>query len=209
MNSPNMDHETGAATADQITRCFREIEATRMAGIPILNPALSVEVVGLREFCGEWLCILITPWFMNVMLLPAIDRAADPMPAATGTKQIVSLPAGRFEMICGFEPLLGHYRMCSLFSPVLEFADQASAVAAAEAALEELVASERDSCTEDDAEMAMIWRGERPERIQRSEAMTVGAEQPANDPEVIAPVTGRQPLSRRGLLFGTNEREKA
>lgn len=180
-----------------------------MAGIPILNPALAVEVVRLQAFAGEWLCVLITPWFMNVMLLPMSGSAADALPATTtGTKQTVSFPAGRFEMICGFEPQLGPYRMCSLFSPVLEFADHASAVATAEAALAEILASGQEGDDPDDAEMAMIWRGERPERVQVKEDAASGTKQATTGPEAAAPATERQSLSRRHLLFGSSEQEK-
>lgn len=165
-----------------------------MAGIPILNPALRVEVVGLQCFGDVWLCVLLTPWFMNVMLLPAGAAGDQSGPPAVGAKEAMAFPAGRFEMIHGFEPGLGRYRMCSLFSPVLEFADQESAVAAAEAALTALLEKAGDEDTARDPGMDMIWRGERPSRGPTN-AETAEAE--PDCPE----------LSRRGLLFGRAHRE--
>lgn len=199
--------ETGAVKS-RIERCFRQIETERMAGIPILNRALRVEVVGLQRFGEEWLSILITPWFMNVMLLPvspgdgSIAGAASAR--AVGTKELVGFPAGRFEMIQGFEAAVGHYRMCSLFSPVLEFADHESAVLAAEAALASLLQSDADDHT--DAAMEMIWRGERP-AVGRGEevpdASTIGGEPTPADRVGHSQDGGSvTALSRRGLLLG-------
>ena len=44
-----------------------------MAGVPMLNPALRVQAVGFRHWQSHWLGVLVTPWFMNLMLLPRID----------------------------------------------------------------------------------------------------------------------------------------
>ena len=107
-----------ADIADRLVACFEEIRATRMTGVPILNEALSVAAIGGREWNGNWLGVLVTPWFMNLMLLPQ-----DPgeTPDAPGTKRCFVFPAGRFEFIAGYEEAIGAYWMCSLFSPVFEF----------------------------------------------------------------------------------------
>ena len=73
--------------------------------------------------------------------------------------------------------------MCSLFSPVLEFADQATAEAAAEAALVAML-SEAEEISEKDQEMAMIWQGDLPE----PEAEPTD-EAPSDSAEAIAAAT--------------------
>ena len=207
-----MDQEPAALIAQRIKRCFREIELENMAGIPILNTALSVETVGLQAFADEWLCILITPWFMNVMLLPATQSAAEATSALPGTKQTVSFPAGQFEMICGFDARIGHYRMCSLFSPVLEFADQESAVAAAQAALAEVLTENAQTDQQDDIDMIMIWDGERPQQ-NGNKHDSVQQEKPPHkietEPQHTIAARPPAPLNRRGLLFGSKQQEKA
>ena len=52
---------------------FRRIAATRMAGLPINHPLLAVEGVGFRLWQGKWLGVLVTPWAMNLVLLPDSD----------------------------------------------------------------------------------------------------------------------------------------
>ena len=120
----------------RVEAAFRAIERERMRDVPILNPALRVAVAGMRPFGDAWLSVLITPWFINLMLLPGSEeeaRAWSRVPV--GTKIARRFPAGTFEFICGAEDAIGPYQMCSLFSPVLEFENQDAALAAAEAAL--------------------------------------------------------------------------
>ncbi|WP_193368690.1 [NiFe]-hydrogenase assembly chaperone HybE [Pelagibius marinus] len=188
--------ETIAAqeTAEQLERCFAAIGATRMEGVPILNAALRVQAVGTREWQGFWLSVLITPWFLNLMLLPR-QQEEDDLPV--GSKRSFAFPAGAFEFIRGREEALGGYWMCSLFSPVLEFTDQEAAEATAAAALEELFAA--DEAEPAEAEMAMIWRGELPAE-EESEPEAEGAEESRSEPTTV---------SRRAFLRGPAAREES
>lgn len=197
--------DAAAEVRGRISQCFEMIAAKRMAGIPILNAALRVEVVGLQRYGGDWLAILITPWFMNIMLLPVAGERLEQAEAAPvktpGSKEMATFPAGSFEMIHGFEASLGGYRMCSLFSPVLEFADQESAVAAAEAALDAILASEADDAAAEDAGMDMIWRGERPPRVMSGDEKAASDGKASEKGSDAVPLSV-QPLDRRALLFG-------
>lgn len=202
--------DLAGAVRTRIEHCFRQIETERMVDIPILNGALRVEVVGLRPVADEWLCILVTPWFMNIMLLPTSnDDRVDPKtvsPGAIGSRTLVAFPAGRFEMIRGFEAGIGHYRMCSLFSPMHEFADHESAVLAAKAALDALIEADADI----DSDMAMIWRGERPARRPSEQGRE--ADTGLIQSESIGQTDDGKPvisLSRRGLLLGRARAEEA
>lgn len=202
------DEKNNADSAkERIERCFRLIEIERMAGIPILNRALRVEVVGLDRFGNEWLCILVTPWFMNIVLLPVSQTSGghgETPPSAVGSKSVVAFPAGSFEMIHGFEEGIGRYRMCSLFSPMHDFADHKSAIATAEAARAALL--EDDADREADAGMAMIWRGERPHERRQQDPPDVNNvhERSAATSHAQASEDGKAEvgLSRRSLFLG-------
>jgi [NiFe] hydrogenase assembly HybE family chaperone len=156
---------------------FGHIEQGRMRDIPILNARLRVEAIGMRLYDGAWLSALITPWFINIMVLPAASEDIEAWSRLhTGTKVMRAFPAGQFEFICGAEEGLGSYQMCSLFSPVLEFEDQAAALATAQAALDAFL----------DADL-------NPE-VQKHE-QAAAAERAEKNKEAPA-------LSRRDLLFG-------
>lgn len=123
----------------RLTAVFAKIAAERMNGVPILNPRLEVEVIGVREWNAHWLALLVTPWFINLMLLPQTDeQAAAWRGLAIGSSVAHRFPAGRFDFLIGEEECIGRYQMCSLFSPVLEFQDQVAARIAGRAALEAL-----------------------------------------------------------------------
>lgn len=129
-----------AARAAALAVVFRDIEATRMQGIPLLNVRLCVQAVGFKLDRHEpqvALGVLVTPWFMNLVRLP-LDAAAESAFAAGGESRQRSAGAIRAAFIGAHEPSFGRYEACSLFSPVLEFADQAAALATAEEILKTL-----------------------------------------------------------------------
>jgi len=170
---------------------FRRIERERMQGLPLLNTALQVKAVGFRHWQDRCLGVLITPWFMNLMLLPA--EGDDWEELQIGDKQLHQLPSGPYEFILGEEAGIGRYLICSLFSPMFEFADQATAVATAEAVMQGVMDEKnRDTLSTCEAEISRQWSGETPE---------------APEPEAAAAVKGlserlEQPISRRALLRG-------
>ncbi len=126
------DARAAADPAPRLEATFTRIWRTRMAGLPFLNPALRVEAVGFRPWQGEWLGVLVTPWSINVVLMPG--EGAWPR-LHIGEERIVAMPAGRFRFVAGADDELGEYHACSLFSPALEFADHETARATAEASL--------------------------------------------------------------------------
>jgi [NiFe] hydrogenase assembly HybE family chaperone len=132
-----------AAITARVQGTFERIRYERMAGLPFLNEALHVELVGPRRWRGLWLGVLITPWFMNVMLLPgdgaaAAEGEATPLrwpTVATGEYAQFDFPAGTLSFLAGREGEMGEYLSCSLFSPMFGFADHAGARQTAQACL--------------------------------------------------------------------------
>lgn len=126
---------TAAEAAQRLETAFTAILHERMEGVPILNTALGVEAVGLRPWQGHWIGALVTPWFINVMVLPGEGE----WHAAADRESVRhAFPSGRFEFIAGSDPGIGPYHACSLFSPVLEFADHDTARETARIAVESL-----------------------------------------------------------------------
>ncbi|WP_192385026.1 [NiFe]-hydrogenase assembly chaperone HybE [Mesorhizobium silamurunense] len=193
-----MDHSQ--AVAARLEFVFQGIERTAMAGIPILNPPLCVSAVGGRQWQGEWLAVLVTPWFMNPVLLPSGEGQAGPR-VPTGTKEHVSSQAGRFEFIQAYEEELGCYRMCSLFSPMFEFADQESAQEAGRQVLAELFnrEAEEDEDGDGDGDMVRVWEGRLPEE----DASVLDEVETAGTPPSSQPAG----LTRRWLL-GLGDKEE-
>ncbi len=108
---------------------FSEIAATRMADVPIVNSALRVEAVGFREWQGRWAGVLVTPWTINLMLLPGQDAPLEKLPP--DTRATWTFPSGAYEFMGLDEPALGTCHICPLISPVHEFAVHEDALAVA------------------------------------------------------------------------------
>jgi [NiFe] hydrogenase assembly HybE family chaperone len=187
-----------AAIAERLETCFRQVHSERMDGVPILNEALDVRAVGTQTWNGFWLSILITPWFINVVLQP---QESDEETIRTGEKRMFGFPAGSFEFIRGHEDHLGPFWMCSLFSPVFEFTDMETAEAAAEAALTELFEAEEEN-TEADRDMRKIWRGEWPDAETDAQEEIKAAAEPVAALEDEEDASSPSAFSRRGLLTG-------
>ena len=62
---------------------------------------------------------------MNLVLLPRDPAAWQPL--APGAKRRYAFPAGIYEFVGANDAAIGDYQVCSLFSPLLEFDDHASA----------------------------------------------------------------------------------
>lgn len=135
--------DEGAMIPDPSARLcevFEKIGSTRMQGLPFLNPALRVEAVGFHPWQGFWLGVMVTPWLMNLMLLP---RESERWPkAARGERLHYQFPAGNYDFIMAHDETVGEYMMCSLLSPVQQFEDHETARQVAEFALKALLESD-------------------------------------------------------------------
>jgi [NiFe] hydrogenase assembly HybE family chaperone len=121
-----------AATLEAI---YRHIGECSMHDLPIYNHGLAVEAVGFAAHDGAISGILITPWFMNLMLLPSDEALAT---RALGSSFSQTFPIGLLDFTVGEIAGLGRIASCSLYSPMFEFADMAAARANAEAAIAEI-----------------------------------------------------------------------
>lgn len=123
----------------QVRQAFERIGAERMAGLPLLNDALEVEVVGFLDHAGQWVGVLITPWCLNLMLLPGADGAWQPPPE--GVWRMERFPGMQLQLLGGSEPGIGAYAFRSLQSPVTGYHDQGAVRAVAREVLKQLLAA--------------------------------------------------------------------
>jgi [NiFe] hydrogenase assembly HybE family chaperone len=119
----------------RLTDAFRAA-AQRMAGLAFVNPALDVEAIAFAPWEGRWLGVMLTPWFMNLVLTPLDAEAWRPL--IPGAKQRYRFPAGDYEFVGARDDAIGEYQVCSLFSPLLEFDDHETARLVANLAREAL-----------------------------------------------------------------------
>ncbi len=185
----------------KLVSVFDNIYKQRMHNIPVCNKKLEVVSTDIIDWNGDDLCVLITPWFMNLVLLSAKNSAWKEMD--TSSKNIHHFPSGRYEFTVGREKKLGVYQSCSLFSPMFEFADLAAAIETADIVLKELMNEE--NVAESDLDRAQeindIWNGanQDEEILELDEGYSLSIE--GFDPQIA----DRQLLSSPKTSINENE----
>ncbi|MQT15358.1 [NiFe]-hydrogenase assembly chaperone HybE [Segnochrobactrum spirostomi] len=122
-----------AEAARRFEATFREIHAGQMRGVPLVNETLGVRAIGFRPYEGRIIGVLVTPWFMNIVLVPGPDDNWAKL--VTGSREILDFPSGEYEFLGANRTETGPYKACSLFSPMLEFTSMLQAEDTARAAL--------------------------------------------------------------------------
>ena len=110
--------------SQRLNAAYRTI-ARRMEGLNFVNPAIEVEAVGFAPWDAHWLGVMVTPWFINLMLLPREAAGWTSLPQ--GKTLRYRFPAGDYEFISSRDEAVGEYQMCSLISPLLDIPDHATA----------------------------------------------------------------------------------
>ena len=157
---------------------FNDIAETRMAGLPILNPAMRVQAVGFREWQDHWVGVLITPWTISLVLMPGEKGPLKTL--GPDEKMSWEFPSGKYEFMGLNEPALGSCQICSLISPVIDVERHEDAVSIAGQVMEALFVENKSDQQRDE------------ERKQEFEAARMKGE----------PVL-EKPLSRRDFLRGS------
>ncbi len=118
-----------------LVRHFQRIYVEHMQDLPIVNPRIRVEAIGFQDFNDHKLGILLTPWFMNLVLLPGSDAWSD---SAQGDSSAVDFPSGPIDFTTSRDDVLGTYLTAVLFRSVSDLPDQETARTVAEQVMEEL-----------------------------------------------------------------------
>jgi len=178
---------------------FNYIFKERMADVPITNDKIEVRAIAFQRWQESYLGVMITPWFMNLMLLPGkSENWDDKQELSTNT---YTFPSGNYQFLTGFEPDIGKYQMCSLFSPMFVFSDNNAAIETAETVMKELMNTENIEEAEiKTQQIENIWNGIE----ETSDELTVNLnEQGKVEATPTLSEKMEKPISRRSLLRGT------
>jgi len=110
---------------EKLESTFQMILTERMGSVPVINHSLKVQTVGFHQWGQYHLGVLVTPWFMNLILLP--NKQDSYQTQKIGTVKSYTFPSGCYDFIVTFEEEIGFFLTCSLFSPMFEFENQQAA----------------------------------------------------------------------------------
>ncbi len=133
----------------KLLKSFDFIYKNKMQNIPIINQNLKVETIGFQNFLKYELGVLITPWFMNIILAPRQKNDIYPQEnkirkIIEGRKIKITLPQASYNFLIQSDDILGFYLSCSLFSPMLDFENQQQAVDVAKEIMLQLLISKKE-----------------------------------------------------------------
>ncbi|MCF8167838.1 MAG: [NiFe]-hydrogenase assembly chaperone HybE [Rhodoferax sp.] len=112
-----------------LQRHYQRVWETRMQDMPFVNPSIRVEAMDFVRQGGDWLGVVVTPWFLYLFLLNGGGALWKDLSA--GQRQLVALPCGALQFIADDDPDLGLYQYCPLISALGSLADHATARQAA------------------------------------------------------------------------------
>jgi [NiFe] hydrogenase assembly HybE family chaperone len=118
-------NETLEETVARLVQVFEAIDLQRMQDMPLRNGQLNVESVGFHLYQDHLLGVLITPWFMNLVMLPL--REKDKAELKAGHRTRWRFPGESVEFITSPLPKFGWIHSAALFSSVSGFPDQDAA----------------------------------------------------------------------------------
>jgi [NiFe] hydrogenase assembly HybE family chaperone len=110
-----------------------------LAQLDVYNPRLGVEATPLVPLADGHVGVVVTPWFMSLVWLPARPEDVRARPGETHARAFAS---GLYDFVAAEHDTVGPYETCSLFSPMFEFAAAREARAVADAALAQILAPE-------------------------------------------------------------------
>ncbi|MFC5300812.1 [NiFe]-hydrogenase assembly chaperone HybE [Azospira restricta] len=124
--------------APQVLAMYRRIWETTMRDLDFVNRALEVDIAGFRRHRGDWVGAVITPWFVNLCVLPGGGELWQDLGAGERVK--LPFPVGELEFIADYDlgaeiPAALH---CPLLAPVTALQSQDVALRMAMDALETL-----------------------------------------------------------------------
>ena len=182
---------------------FERIHREQMAGLPLLNPALTVATVGFQAWQGRVLGMVITPWMMNLILFPG--PGDDWSGRALGAKETLQFPGGSFRFMSNTIEGIGLVQMHSVHSPMHAFPDQATAIDAAETFLKQLLEEPADGHLADPYQEELLGRVLRGERVPELEAELAGVSN-VGDVGDVGNMAGSRPANDALLSPGNLEK---
>ena len=191
---------------DQLEMTFTHIQIERMKDVPIINAKLSVKAIDFQNWENYYLGILITPWFMNLLLLPSDNTTVSDDEFTIGQEIPHIFPSGRYTFVAAYEEAIGSYQSCSLFSPMFEFENQEAVELTAKAALIALFDGDNeDIASQHPAQkIEKIWNGEAVDTTQKTafDDIQIDELKASLDETKSLEEKLQEPISRRQFLQG-------
>lgn len=121
---------------DKLLVTYRDTVQPQMCGLPMYNANLQTEAIGFEWRDGRLSGVLLTPWFMNLVLLP--NESDEWLNLPPGKTFNVDFPSGNQTCLLSAPEGIVQHLSLPLFTTVQNFTDQDDARRVAEEVLRQL-----------------------------------------------------------------------
>jgi [NiFe] hydrogenase assembly HybE family chaperone len=185
---------TNNSVSSRLESCFRKIEQEQMQGMPVLNPAMQVQAVGFVEWQGRQMGIMITPWFMSLIMLSCTDDDWDALPIGQAHEH--EFPEKKFKFVLNEFEGIGRCQIHALHSPMSKFESHQAALDEASRILASMMVEVEPGEAEFEAErLRRFLDGDESALLKNDDETEL-------DDSAPIPVKKAKTVSRRDLLRG-------
>ncbi|MFV0576870.1 MAG: [NiFe]-hydrogenase assembly chaperone HybE [Vibrio sp.] len=120
-------------TKARIENVYQNILEQEMQSMPFIAQNIGIEMVGLQQYQDHWLGVMITPWMMNLMILPIQNNQVQNEQGLwpdlhVGEEVGIRLAGNDYRFYASEVEGIGQFLACSLMSPISGIANHAQAV---------------------------------------------------------------------------------
>lgn len=117
-------------------QAYRQVYEKSMQDIPFINRQIQIELIGVGRWQHFWRGMMLTPWSMNLLLIPACEAGC--IHASKGSESQYPLPQGWFPFVASSVGVTGAFWQSSLFSDMRLFESHMAAKATGEEVIRQL-----------------------------------------------------------------------
>lgn len=116
---------------------FHQLWAARGQDFPAINPKLAIKAIGFARVHGDWMGVMVTPWFVHLILLAGGGTLWGDIPL--GQRRYLDLPGATLPFTAAEAFGIGAYQYSPLLAQVSEAEDMAAAQRVADDALQAIL----------------------------------------------------------------------
>lgn len=116
---------------------FHQLWQARGQDFPAINPKLAIKAIGFARVQGDWMGVMVTPWFVHLILLAGGGALWGDIPA--GQRRYLDLPGATLPFTAAEALGIGAYQYSPLLAQVSEAEDMAAAQRVADDVLQAIL----------------------------------------------------------------------
>lgn len=117
---------------------FKSVHKDEMDDLKLCNKNVHVEGIGFHLHDNHWIGIMITPWFLNLMIIPQSGQPWPELTEGRGKDIVLEFPCGNLKFAPRIDPVIGSHLCCLLASPLNDYKTHDEVVSIAHQVLADL-----------------------------------------------------------------------